>query len=1037
MFQSIRMMLSLSSTSFWIAQASGAPGVNTPEEAAFVISGPQFFVALVSGVVLAFAFQLLLTNLSVASGISYFGRQSDSDSDDHESGSLGGTIRKIGFAVGLWTLITVSIALLIACFLAVKLSLVPNAGLGAIIALVIWATYFCLLVWVSSTTVGSLIGSVVSTATSGFQAIVGTATAALGAKAVNDQVVATAEAAASAVRRELGSGLSPASVRSTIEDYLEELRPPELDIKRIRGEFENLLNDPELKALASSEGLRNIDRQTFIDLVSSRTDFSKRDINRVVDQLEGAWRQVVGQQQRDVNAELLDYLKSAKPEELRSPGVGSKLDQLIEEVRQQRRATQDTAEKTPSLVDRVMQFGSSAVLGTVMGRTDLSDLDVQTVLERLQKLSGTVKDQIASKTPALPFSTVKADVDNYLLNSYPWHLNRESIQKEFRDILYDPQADPGAVRRQLEPLNRSYFVDRLNERGDLLPARVAEIAEQLEATRLEVLSIVQVAEAQERAHDLRNRVDNYLRTTNKADLSAEGLERTFKPLLEDPEASYEMQRDRLSQLNHEALLSMLIQRQDVDRAEAEQVVLQLEGVRDRVIAESQQLHERAQSEASALQLKVESYLRNTNKAELNPDAIKRDLSTLLEDPQAGASALRARLAHFDRDTLVQLLSQREDISQEEANRIIDQVEQNWYSVVHAPQLLAGKAKEQYDQTTSAIAEYLRNTNREELNPEGIQRDLTTLLNDPQAGAIALRQRLSQVDRDTLVKLLSQRQDLTEEQVNQIIDQVQDTIRSVVKAPRRWATRAQTQLRDFQANVENYLLNTNKDELNPEAIKRDLRLLFNDPRLGVESLGDRLSRFDRSTVVALLAQRPDMTEEEANRTVDQIESVRNQVVEQVQNIQLRIQSVVDGVFARIRNYLNSLDRPELNYDGIKRDVRKVFDDPQAGFEALRDRLGSFNRDTLVALLSSREDISEAQANQIIDQVEGARSTVLQRAERVQQDVQKRVEDVKRQAQRQAEETRKAAETAAWWLFGTALTSAIVSAIAGAVAVGIGR
>ena len=1037
MFQSIRMMLSLSSTSFWIAQASGAPGVNTPEEAAFVISGPQFFVALISGVVLAFAFQLLLTNLSVASGISYFGRQSDSDSDDHESGSLGGTIRKIGFAVGLWTLITVSIALLIACFLAVKLSLVPNAGLGAIIALVIWATYFCLLVWVSSTTVGSLIGSVVSTATSGFQAIVGTATAALGAKAVNDQVVATAEAAASAVRRELGSGLSPASVRSTIEDYLEELRPPELDIKRIRGEFENLLNDPELKALASSEGLRNIDRQTFIDLVSSRTDFSKRDINRVVDQLEGAWRQVVGQQQRDVNSELLDYLKSAKPEELRSPGVGSKLDQLIEEVRQQRRATQDTAEKTPSLVDRVMQFGSSAVLGTVMGRTDLSDLDVQTVLERLQKLSGTVKDQIASKTPALPFSTVKADVDNYLLNSYPWHLNRESIQKEFRDILYDPQADPGAVRRQLEPLNRSYFVDRLNERGDLLPARVAEIAEQLEATRLEVLSIVQVAEAQERAQDLRNRVDNYLRTTNKADLSAEGLERSFKPLLEDPEASYEMQRDRLSQLNHEALLSMLIQRQDVDRAEAEQVVLQLEGVRNRVIAESQQLHERAQSEASALQLKVESYLRNTNKAELNPDAIKRDLSTLLEDPQAGASALRARLAHFDRDTLVQLLSQREDISQEEANRIIDQVEQNWYSVVHAPQLLAGKAKEQYDQATSTIAEYLRNTNREELNPEGIQRDLTTLLNDPQAGAIALRQRLSQVDRDTLVKLLSQRQDLTEEQVNQIIDQVQDTIRSVVKAPRRWATRAQTQLRDFQANVENYLLNTNKDELNPEAIKRDLRLLFNDPRLGVESLGDRLSRFDRSTVVALLAQRPDMTEEEANRTVDQIESVRNQVVEQVQNIQLRIQSVVDGVFARIRNYLNSLDRPELNYDGIKRDVRKVFDDPQAGFEALRDRLGSFNRDTLVALLSSREDISEAQANQIIDQVEGARSTVLQRAERVQQDVQKRVEDVKRQAQRQAEETRKAAETAAWWLFGTALTSAIVSAIAGAVAVGVGR
>jgi hypothetical protein len=35
--------------------------------------------------------------------------------------------------------------------------------------------------------------------------------------------------------------------------------------------------------------------------------------------------------------------------------------------------------------------------------------------------------------------------------------------------------------------------------------------------------------------------------------------------------------------------------------------------------------------------------------------------------------------------------------------------------------------------------------------------------------------------------------------------------------------------------------------------------------------------------------------------------------------------------------------------------------------------------------------------------------------------------------QVDETRKAAAVAAWWLFATALTSAIVSAIAGSLAV----
>jgi hypothetical protein len=48
------------------------------------------------------------------------------------------------------------------------------------------------------------------------------------------------------------------------------------------------------------------------------------------------------------------------------------------------------------------------------------------------------------------------------------------------------------------------------------------------------------------------------------------------------------------------------------------------------------------------------------------------LQTLLDDPQAGFKALRERLSQFDRDTLVQLLNQREDLSEEQINQVIDQ-----------------------------------------------------------------------------------------------------------------------------------------------------------------------------------------------------------------------------------------------------------------------------------------------------------------------------------------------------------------------------
>ena len=690
---------------------------------------------------------------------------------------------------------------------------------------------------------------------------------------------------------------------------------------------------------------------------------------------------------------------------------------------------------------RAMQLGVEALVGTVLSRTDLSDLDVEKISGQLQQLTAkgtqqakSLASKVGDKVPALPFNTGKADVENYLLNTQPWHLNRETIKQEFRDVIYDPEASPGAVLRQLELFNPDYFVGILGRREGFTQEQAAEIAEQLEAVRQEVLEIVQAAAGEEQSQDLRSRIENYLRSTGKEELNPEGIERDFQALLEDREAGFEALRDRLSQFNRDTLVQLLGQREDFSPEEADQLIGRLESSRDRVISRAQELQEQAKSKAQELRQRVEDYLRNTNKEELNPEAIEREFQTLLNDPEAGFKALRERLSQFDRDTLVQLLSQRQYLSEEQINQAIDRIESVRDNIIHAPQIVADKAKEQYEEVTAKIGEYLRSTNLEELDPEGISRDLTKLLENPKEGALALRERLSQVDRETLVKLLSQREDLSEEQINRTIDRVQDSIRSIVKSPRRLASRAQKTVRDFQGSLENYLRNTDKEALNPEGIKRDLQLLFSEPGMGMQSLGDRVKHFDRDTLVALLSQREDISQEEANRIADQIESVRNQFVEQVQMVQDKLQSTIDGIFAKIRDYLNSLDRPELNYEGIKRDFRKVFDDPQAGFDAIKERLGEFDRGTLVALLSSRSDISETDAHRIVDQIEGARDSVLLRSERLQHEAKKRIKQLKKKTKQQAEDAREAAAAAAWWLFGTALTSVVVSALAGAIAVG---
>jgi ElaB/YqjD/DUF883 family membrane-anchored ribosome-binding protein len=263
--------------------------------------------------------------------------------------------------------------------------------------------------------------------------------------------------------------------------------------------------------------------------------------------------------------------------------------------------------------------------------------------------------------------------------------------------------------------------------------------------------------------------------------------------------------------------------------------------------------------------------------------------------------------------------------------------------------------------------------------------------------------------------------------------VQSTLKNIAKAPRRAAIRTQEKVQNFQHAIADYLRSTDKAELSPTGIKRDVELLLHDPRAGAESLKNRLASFDRSTLVALLSQREDIDESDVNRMVDEILAVRDNAMSQLQMIQDKIQSVMDRILARIKDYLNGLDRPELAYNGIKQDINILFNDPQAGFIALKDRFSQLDRDTLIAIMSSRDDISQADAERIISQIERTRDRTLQRAERIQTEAAMRLESAKKQAAEQVEETRQAAATASWWLFLTALLSAIASAGAGALGV----
>lgn len=288
-------------------------------------------------------------------------------------------------------------------------------------------------------------------------------------------------------------------------------------------------------------------------------------------------------------------------------------------------------------------------------------------------------------------------------------------------------------------------------------------------------------------------------------------------------------------------------------------------------------------------------------------------------------------------------------------------------------------------------------------------------------------------------------------VQEVRGKVQEEMKSDKDMPSKVADAAmetsglsREQAEEYRHRIEDYLRNTGKPELNPEGIKRDLEKLFSDPKGGFQAIKEHLGKFDRSTITSLLAQRKDMNEDEANRVVDWVSNTLETIRGKYQDVKEGVKAGteeraagmkerVSGVEGKVKEYFDSLDRPELRYDDIKDDFELLLHDPKAGADALLSRLKSMDRDSLKAIISSRKDISEEDAERIVGKMEEARDSMIRRVERMKEETARRLEQLKEEAAHQADEVRKTAASATWWVFAAALVSGIAAAAGGWVAV----
>jgi len=382
----------------------------------------------------------------------------------------------------------------------------------------------------------------------------------------------------------------------------------------------------------------------------------------------------------------------------------------------------------------------------------------------------------------------------------------------------------------------------------------------------------------------------------------------------------------------------------------------------------------------------------------------------------------------------------------------------------ATSAFSSSPEEKAADTAAKVAAAVRNEIFGEMAPEDIRNQMNTFLQELKPKPVDPRQIRKEIEKlfdDTEIKAMTVHNDLldydqlvasfstkygspemrqaaaeaTQRAASVVKEEAQSekpTAEKVVDAGLRLAGYSKEEAERTRQEWENYLRNTGKEELNPESIKQEIEILVHDPKKGAALLQSRANEaFNKSTVVSLLEQRRDMSHEEAERTADRAEQIIREFRQRGQGIQQRMSAAQEAAVARVRDYLNSLNRPELKYEGLRDDLLRLFHDPKAGSEALIQRFKSMDRETLKAILASRKDISDEDAEHILNQIESTRDSIIGKAEEMKAEVERRMNQLKEEALKQAEETRKVVAAAAWWTFLTAVVSGIAAVIGGVV------
>lgn len=316
--------------------------------------------------------------------------------------------------------------------------------------------------------------------------------------------------------------------------------------------------------------------------------------------------------------------------------------------------------------------------------------------ETEEETAGRIRADVRREwTEAIGPADIRQEILRYIEKLKPRPFNAADFQRELRNELNETELR--VIAETEDPfLDQQMIVQFMQKQGgrglteekarsvvrsvqDVVGSVRREAgAKQAAGARITEPAVPVGAVPQEEARRMRERFENYLRSTGKRELSSEGIKRDIQQMVADPRGGMDAMKNRLSQIDKGAAVALLSQRKDISQDEAKRIVEQVDQVVNQLKGQTQT---RTAAEPGALtkvrdkiMTRIRGYLDSLDRTEFGYESLRNDIRELLRDPGQSEEDLRRRFKGMDRDAIREALASREDVAEEDAERILGRIE---------------------------------------------------------------------------------------------------------------------------------------------------------------------------------------------------------------------------------------------------------------------------------------------------------------------------------------------------------------------------